>query len=88
MPDNVTVVVEVGDEDMAESSVCDLPERISSHLTTRLIQAGSVAHENFVNVSKWIDVDYLEGKRVIGMTEAMGAREVASKNVPAGPESK
>ena len=45
----------------------------------------SMADTNFV--SKAQDLDYLEGKRLVSLEEAMGIREVASKSVPAGPVS-
>lgn len=46
-----------------------------------------VAQANFVTVNKVVDYDFMEGKRMIGLDEAVGVREVASKNVPAGPTS-
>lgn len=52
-----------------------------------LAQTGTVAQNHFVGFTKLADYDYLEGHRVIGITEAMGIREVASKKVPAGPET-
>lgn len=54
---------------------------------SRLAKVGAVAHEHFTNFQAALNYDYLEGKRVIGVTEAMGIREVASKQVPAGPTS-
>lgn len=50
-------------------------------------KAGAVAHENFVTVNKALDLDFMEGKRMVGLTEAVGVREIASKSVPAGPVS-
>lgn len=47
----------------------------------------TVAQNNFVTVGKALDLDYMEGKRVIGLTEAVGVREIGSKSVPAGPTS-
>ena len=44
-----------------------------------------VAQNNFVTVNKALDYDFIEGKRMVGLTEAVGVREVASKKVPAGP---
>lgn len=50
-----------------------------------LSQTGVVAQNNFVTVSKAQDLDYLEGKRLVSLEEAIGVREVSSKSVPAGP---
>jgi hypothetical protein len=46
-----------------------------------------VAQNNFVTVNKLADYDYLEGKRIVDLVEALGGREVGSKSVPAGPKS-
>lgn len=54
-------------------------------LGLRLHQIGHVAHENFTQETKLAGLDYLEGHRVIGLTEAMGVREVSSAKTPAGP---
>ena len=75
-----------GDDQMA----IDLHEQNMAQLGQlglRLHQVGTVAHENFTQTTKFADLDYLEGKRLVGLTEAMGVREVASKSVPAGPAS-
>jgi hypothetical protein len=44
-----------------------------------------VAQNNFITVNKALDYDFIEGKRMIGLEEAVGVREVSSKRVPAGP---
>ncbi len=48
-------------------------------------QSGVIAQNNFITVSKAQDLDYLEGKRLVSLEEAVGVREVASKQTPAGP---
>lgn len=50
-------------------------------------QSGVVAQNNFITVSKAQDLDYLENKRHVSLVQALGAREVGSKTVPAGPSS-
>jgi hypothetical protein len=52
---------------------------------TQLMSSANVAQNNFLTTQKWIDADYLEGKRMVGLPEAIGAREVASKVNPGGP---
>lgn len=53
----------------------------------QLSGTGVVAQNNFVTVNKALDYDFMEGKRVVDLVEALGAREVGSKSVPAGPTS-
>lgn len=65
----------------------DQASNFHTEVMARLSNIGAVAHENFVKVTHFSDVDYMEGKRMVGLTEAVGVREVASKSVPAGPKS-
>lgn len=58
-----------------------------SQSLSQLSQTGVIAQNNFVTVQKAQDYDYLEGKRLVSLEEAVGVREVTSKNVPAGPTS-
>jgi hypothetical protein len=58
-----------------------------SQLTAMLSQTGVIAQNNFVTVQKVFDYDYLENKRMVTLDEAVGIREVASKMVPAGPNT-
>lgn len=51
----------------------------------QLSNTGVVAQNNFVTVNKALDYDFVEGKRVVDLVEALGGREVGSKTVPAGP---
>jgi len=50
-------------------------------------QIGQIAQANFATTVKAQDLDYLEGKRLVSLEEAVGVREIASKSVPAGPTS-
>lgn len=52
---------------------------------SQLAQSGVVAQNNFITVSKASDYDFIEGKRLVDLTEALGAREVGSQTNPAGP---
>lgn len=53
----------------------------------QLGQSGAIAQNNFITVQKAQDYDYLEGKRMVTLEEAIGVREVSSKTVPAGPQA-
>jgi len=46
-----------------------------------------VAQNNFITVNKALDYDFIEGKRIVTLEEAVGVREIGSKSVPAGPTS-
>ena len=57
----------------------DLPEEVRGALNVALVQivqAGVVAHENFITVNKMLDLDYLENKRSIDPKEALGVKEL------------
>lgn len=56
-----------------------------AQLGVQLQQSGIIAQNNFITVQKSLDYDYLEGKRIVDLTEALGVREVSSTTVPAGP---
>jgi hypothetical protein len=51
----------------------------------QLSGTAAVAQNNFVTVNKALDYDFVEGKRVVDLVEALGGREIGSKTVPAGP---
>lgn len=51
----------------------------------QLSNTNVVSQNNFVTVNKALDYDFIEGKRIITLDEAVGVREVSSKRVPAGP---
>ena len=69
-----------GDEEMADQAIQAHEQNMAA-----MAQVGVVAQQHFVSFTKLADLDYLEGHRLVGLTEAMGVREVASKSVPAGP---
>jgi hypothetical protein len=62
-----------------------LNPEVASLLTQQLSQLGIAAASNFTTVSKAADYSYLQGKDMVSLTEAMGAREVGSKVTPGGP---
>ena len=63
----------------------DLARELIGQSMGALSNTATVAQNNFVTVSKLTDYDYLEGHRVIGLTEAVGVREVSSRSTPGGP---
>lgn len=58
-----------------------------AQLGVQLQQTGIVAQNNFVTAQKLLELDFLEQRRMITLEEGVGVREVASKQVPAGPTS-
>jgi hypothetical protein len=55
---------------------------------SQLGQIGLVAQQGFVVVAKAQDYSYLQGKDMVSLTEALGAREVGSEVSPGGPSKK
>lgn len=64
-----------------------LAEQAHEQNMTQIAQIGAVAQANFVQVAKFADLRYLQGADMVSLPEALGAREVGSKTVPAGPNS-
>ena len=60
-------------------------EKLHEQNMASLGQIGVILQKDAVNVSKAFDYDYLENKRLVDLTEALGAREVASEKNPGGP---
>jgi len=75
--------VDVGEEDMTTHA--DLANKAMDEGIVALAQAGRIANTNFITVTKAQDLSYLEGKDMVSLTEALGAREVAAKTTPGGP---
>lgn len=60
-------------------------DQVANQLMVQLMQTGNVAQNNFVTTAKAQDYDYLEGKRIVTLDEAVGIREVQSAVNPGGP---
>ena len=50
-------------------------------------QSGVVAQNNFITVQKVVDYDLIEQKRMVSLDEAVGVREVSSREAMAGKPS-
>jgi hypothetical protein len=96
MPDSTAVLpvymsvdtygnVTEGDSVMAYTPAQEIGDKLHEQTMTSLGQIGNLAQGNIVTVSKAFDYDYLEGKRLVDLGEALGAREVASEKNPGGP---
>lgn len=64
-----------------------LAQELIGQAMGQLSGSAVVAQNNFLTVNKALDYDFIEGKRIVDLVEALGAREVGSKSVPAGPVS-
>lgn len=87
MPPEQDGVIDVGIVSPSGGLEMALEEAVANLMTQQLSQTGVIAQNNFVTVQKVVDYDYLENKRMVTLDEAIGAREVGSKQVPAGPTS-
>ena len=65
--------------------MADTSANFAEHAANQLLQIGNVAQQGFVTVQKAFDYDYLEGKQMVSLAEALGAREVGSEKSPGGP---
>lgn len=83
------LIVPVDGNNVEEPQMASANQELAGELIGQsmgqLSGTGVVAQNNFVTVNKALDYDFMEGKRVVDLVEALGAREVGSKNVPAGP---
>jgi len=82
MPDD-TVVIPV--EGQGESSVSNEFDKLHEQNMAGLGNAATRLINDATTVSKASDYDYLEGKDMVDLAEALGAREVASEKNPGGP---
>jgi hypothetical protein len=62
-----------------------LPAEVASHYLHLNLDSSVVAQQNFATINKELDLDYIEGHRIISLPEALGAREVQAKVTPGGP---
>ena len=72
---------------MAAEQVCDVSPCFGAQLMNQLALTANIAQNNFVTTTKAQDYDYLEGKRIVSLEEAIGVREVTSQHNPGGPTS-
>lgn len=64
--------------------MADVPDKVHEQTLSRLSGAGAVAHENFIQFSKILDLSYEESRNMVSLTEALGVREVTSKSGQVG----
>ena len=84
LQDPLELTITAKEEEMATANQGLAAELIGQSMG-QLSGTAAVAQNNFVTVNKALDLDFIEGKRVIGLTEAVGVREVSSAKTPAGP---
>lgn len=61
----------------------------SAHVQNMAMVAGVgvVAQQNFVNLTQLANLAFLQERNMVSLPESLGAREVGSQTVPAGPKS-
>ena len=67
--------------------MADTPANIHEVTLGHLESAMERAHEHFIQFAKTQDYAYEQDRKMVSLVQALGVREVASKNVPAGPTS-
>jgi hypothetical protein len=86
MPPDEDGTLEFGDETMAEPIPASNHAIMAHerHMNT-LAEIGMQGQRHFTNFAQLADFDYLEGHRQVSLVQALGAREVQSKETPGGP---
>ncbi|MDM4015976.1 hypothetical protein [Roseiconus lacunae] len=64
-----------------------LADNLHEQNMAALGQSGVVAQNNFITTQKVVDYDHIEQKRMVSLDEAVGVREVASRESMAGKPS-
>ena len=84
-PDDGVVRVPVSsDSDEGESTMAGQADNLHEQNMATLGQSGVVAQNNFITVQKVVDYDHIEQKRMVSLDEAVGVREVSSREAMAG----
>jgi len=77
MPDDIaTLPIEGAGEDEMPT----LMEAIAEQNGGRLLSAGAMAHEHFVQFGKILDLAYEADRKMVSLVESLGVREVTSKS--------
>lgn len=64
--------------------MADVPVSIHEQSLSRLSQAGTMAHENFVQFGHILDLKYETDRHMVSLVESLGVREVTSRSGQAG----
>lgn len=64
-----------------------MPSDLAAINYAGLATIGALAIGNVTTIHKVLDNDYMENHRLVSIVQALGAREVTSKQVPGGPYS-
>ena len=73
------------DNGQGEDEMPDAFASLHNQNMAQLGQIGIVAQQGFATVARASDYSYLQGKDMVSLTEALGAREVGSEVSPGGP---
>lgn len=58
--------------------MADVPVSIHEQSLSRISQAGTSAHEHFVQFGKILDLAYEADRKMVSLVESLGVREVTS----------
>lgn len=75
-PDDGVVQVPVS---QGENEMAGQADNLHEQNMATLGQSGVIAQNNFITVQKVVDYDHIEQKRMVSLDEAVGVREVASR---------
>lgn len=86
-PDDGVVTIPVSVSSPKEEPQMALADNLHEQNMAALGQSGVVAQNNFITTQKVVDYDHIEQKRMVSLDEAVGVREVASRESMAGKPS-
>jgi len=75
--------LELGEIEMAADG--QLAAQSHERVRAQLGEIGAQGQRHFTNFAQILDLDYAEGHRQVSLVQALGAREVQSKETPGGP---
>ena len=81
-PDLTIPVPGEGEEEMP---ISEQAASLHEQNLAQLGQIGVIAQANLVTISKAQDYSFQQGKDMVSLTEALGAREIGSRVSPGGP---
>jgi len=84
-PEDDDGVLEFSDTESGDEQVSELATQAHERLMCQLGEIGAQGQRHFTNFAQLADLDYLEGHRQVSLVQALGAREVQSKETPGGP---
>lgn len=79
------ISIPVPGEGENEMAMSDQAASLHEQNLAQLGQIGVIAQQNLVTIGKAQDYSFQQGKDMVSLTEALGAREIGARVSPGGP---